>query len=89
MAGTGAGTPVHYEQTVGGSGAWDSIQLAWTCDVMSGDILQTLDPLKLEGTAGANSFPDAKTLLDYSPEGGALRMWSEAGAYTRPILSST
>ena len=73
----------------GRSRAWEAVQLAWTCDLMSADVLKTLDPLKLPAVsssakdsasvsaASCVELPDVKTLLDYSPEYGALRMWPE------------
>ena len=75
--------------------AWEAVQLAWTCDLMSADVLKTLDPLKLSaaptavvaagGAAAAatrdhyhdDEIPDTQTLLNYSSEHGALRMWPE------------
>lgn len=77
-AGSGAGT--------GTGAAWEAVQLAWTCDLMSADVLKTLDPLKLsavsspgmDATSDASPpVPDVHTLMHYSPEHGALRMWPE------------
>ena len=57
------------------SGAWEAVQLAWTCDLMSADTLKSLDPLKLSPPPAEP--PDANALLRYRPERGALRMWEE------------
>ena len=77
--------------SVGAGGVtWQAVQLAWTCDLLSADVLKTLDPLKLSAAPASASasamskqseaaadVPDARTLLNYSPEHGALRMWPE------------